>query len=169
MYFFAKGCDGMTEFQAEQIGNLRRQGVGYRSIGTIVGLSRDIVRNYCKSRGLDGYANDLTVNMQERMSQGKACWCCGREIRQPHTGRRRKFCTEKCRRDWWAAHPEAGKHSETASYHLTCAYCGKAFISYGNKTRKYCSHHCYIRDRFWREEDGREPYASPNKKEEIHE
>ena len=31
----------MTEFQAEQIENLRKQGVGYRSIGTIVGLSRD--------------------------------------------------------------------------------------------------------------------------------
>ena len=46
----------MAEFQAEQIENLRRQGVGYRSIGTIVGLSRDIVRNYCKSKGLDGYA-----------------------------------------------------------------------------------------------------------------
>ena len=46
----------MAEFQAEQIENLRRQGVGYRSIGNIVGLSRDIVRNYCKSKGLDGYA-----------------------------------------------------------------------------------------------------------------
>lgn len=151
----------MTEFQATQIENLRKQGVGYRSIGTIVGLSRDIVRNYCKNKGLDGYANDLKVNIQEQMSQGKACWSCGRKIDQPHTGRRRKFCSETCRREWWKAHPEAGRHSEDASYHLTCSYCGKAFISYGNKNRKYCSHSCYIRDRFWREEDGREPYVSP--------
>ena len=62
----------MTEFQAEQIENLRKQGVGYRSIGTIVGLSRDTVRNYCKSKGLDGYASDITVNIQEQMVLRKA-------------------------------------------------------------------------------------------------
>lgn len=62
----------MTEFQAEQIENLRKQGVGYRSIGTIVGLSRDIVRNDCKSKGLDGYASEITVNIQEQMALGKS-------------------------------------------------------------------------------------------------
>lgn len=157
----------MTEFQAAQIRNLRVQGVGYRGIATIVGLSRDIVRNYCKSQGLDGFATDLTVNMKEQMENGKACWCCGKEIKQPYTGRRRKFCSDKCRREWWAAHPEAGRHKEAAYYHLTCEYCGKTFVSYGNKNRKYCSHHCYVRDRFWRDEEGREPYVSP-KKEENH-
>ncbi|RXM53885.1 RNA polymerase subunit sigma-70, partial [Clostridium tetani] len=32
-------------------------------------------------------------------------------------------------------------------------YCGKEFSAYGNKNRKYCSHNCYIRDRFWRDEE----------------
>lgn len=155
----------MNEFQAAQIRNLRLQGVGYRGIGTIVGLSRDIVRNYCKSKGLDGLATDLKINMRERMETGRACWCCGRELEQPHTGRRRKFCSDKCRRDWWAAHPEARTQNETAYYHLTCVYCGKPFIAYGNKNRKYCSHNCYVHDRFWREEEGREPYIGPNQKE----
>lgn len=169
MHFYAERMDGMTEFQAEQIENLRKQGVGYRSIGTIVGLSRDIVRNYCKSKGLDGYASDITVNIQEQMALGKACWCCGKPIAQTRTGRPRKFCSDRCRRTWWAAHPEAGNHKAEATYHMTCAYCGKPFISYGNKNRKYCSHPCYIRDRFWREEDGREPYVKPARKEERHE
>lgn len=39
----------MTEQQAKQIVEMRLKGVGYKSIGTVVGLSRDIVRNYCKS------------------------------------------------------------------------------------------------------------------------
>ncbi len=95
----------MTEFQAEQIENLRKQGVGYRSIGTIVGLSRDIVRNYCKSKGLDGYASEITVNIQEQMALGKVCWCSGKPITQTRTGRPRKFCSDRCRRAWWAAHP----------------------------------------------------------------
>lgn len=46
----------MTEFQEKQIRDLRLQGTGYRAIASVVDLSRDIVRNYCKSHGLDGYA-----------------------------------------------------------------------------------------------------------------
>lgn len=42
----------MTEQQAKQIREMREQGIGYRSIALTVGLSRDIVRNFCKSRGL---------------------------------------------------------------------------------------------------------------------
>lgn len=41
----------MTEFQTEQIENLRRKDVGYRSIGMIVGLSRDIVRTTVSPKG----------------------------------------------------------------------------------------------------------------------
>ena len=42
---------------------------------------------------------------------------------------------------------------ETAMYPFTCTRCGKEFLSYGNQTRKYCSHDCYIRARFWEVED----------------
>ena len=35
-----------------------------------------------------------------------------------------------------------------ANYECTCEKCGKKFISYGNKDRKYCCHECYIEDRF---------------------
>ena len=52
---------------------------------------------------------------------------------------------------------------EVATY---CAYCGQPFQSYGNQTRKYCSHECYIHDRFWRAEEGREPYVSPRLRQE---
>ena len=43
----------------------------------------------------------------------------------------------------------------------TCANCGKPIIDFAKKKRRYCSHECYIRDRFWRLEDGREPYVPP--------
>ena len=57
--------------QAEQIRKMRTQGVGYRAIASVVGLSRDIVRNYCRSHGMDGYASALTKNIQEQMMLGK--------------------------------------------------------------------------------------------------
>lgn len=58
----------MTEQQAKQIREMREQGIGYRSIALTVGLSRDIVRNFCKSRGLSGYGSALTKNIREGMN-----------------------------------------------------------------------------------------------------
>lgn len=159
----------MTEFQAKQIRELRLKGTGYRVIASVVGLSRDVVRNYCKGHGLDGFASVLTLNMKEQMDMGHACLCCGKELKQPATGRRRKFCSEKCRREWWAAHQNDIQRKPTAYYEKTCVYCGKTFSAYGNRNRKYCSHECYVRDRFWREEEGREPYVSPAGLEEKNE
>lgn len=145
----------MTEAQAKQIVEMRLNGVGYKSIGTVVGLSRDIVRNYCKAHDLTGYASALKKNVQCRIESGDACQYCGGAIEKPKTGRPKKFCSDKCRREWWKSHPDLINRSEAASYKLKCVSCGKMFISYGNKNRKYCSHDCYIKYRFWRdEEDG---------------
>lgn len=143
----------MTQAQANQITKMRLKGVGYRAIGMAVGLSRDIVRNYCKSHNLGGYASVLTKNIQIMMDGGTACHYCGGEMTQPKTGRPKRFCCEKCRREWWKAHPGEIKRSSEASYELVCENCGKTFISYGNKNRKFCSHDCYIKYRFWRDEE----------------
>ncbi len=143
----------MTEAQAKQIVEMRLNGIGYKSIGTVVGLSRDIVRNYCKSHNLSGYASALKKNVQSRIESGEACLYCGGTIIKPKTGRPKKFCSEKCRREWWKNHPDQINRSEQAFYKLTCQCCGKTFRSYGNKNRKYCSHDCYIKNRFWRMEE----------------
>lgn len=142
----------MTEAQRDQIIKMRNAGQGYKLIASEVGLSRDVVRNYCKRHNLLGYGKAVELNVKERIENGEACMYCGAEIKKPKTGRPKKFCSEACRRKWWKMHPELINKSEAASYQLTCANCGREFISYGNKARKYCSHDCYIKDRFWREE-----------------
>jgi endogenous inhibitor of DNA gyrase (YacG/DUF329 family) len=141
----------LTESQEKQIWELRSKGLGYRSIASVLNLSRDIVRNYCKKKGLEGYAPAVTKNIQELMEQGKVCLECGKKIEQPQTGRHKKFCSDTCRRKWWKLNSEAITKKETAIYTLTCAKCGNKFESYGNKNRKYCSHDCYIKDRFYEE------------------
>ncbi len=137
----------MTESQRCQIVAMRKEGVGYHSIGVAIGLSRDIVRNYCKSHNLAGYGRVLKKNLRE----GKDCMHCGQKITQPTTGRKRKFCSEKCRREWWKGHPDWAKRGEQALYKFECEHCGRDFVSYGNNKRKYCSHECYIKARFWTE------------------
>lgn len=148
-----EGLGKMTEQQTKQIRKMREQGIGYRSIALSVGLSRDIVRNFCKAKGLSGYGSALTKNIQEQAMMGKACLYCGKEISPPPTGRPRKFCSESCRREWWKAHPERIRRKESAMYEMTCARCGRAFMSYGNRNRKYCGQECYIKARFWEVED----------------
>lgn len=139
----------MTDAQMAQVKELRMKGVGYRAVADALGLSRDIVRNYCRANGMGGYAAAAMKNVQEQAAGGNICICCGRGLIQPGNGRPRKFCSEKCRRQWWKMHPEAVNRK--AVYTMVCAHCGKGFESYGNGNRKYCSHDCYIKDRFWRD------------------
>ncbi len=150
----------MTEYQAKQIRDFRRHGAGYKAIASVTGLSRDIVRNYCKSHGLDGFAEEVTINMNEQIKRGLACQNCGAPLVRPHTGRPRRFCCDKCRFDWWAVHSAELRQDSEANYRLTCVHCGREFISYGNRNRKYCSHDCYIQHRFYGEGELREEKAT---------
>lgn len=145
----------MTDEQKNKIIELRKNGAGYKAIASEIGLSRDAVRSFCKSRNLSGFGVAAVMNISEQTENGNICPNCCKPITQPLKGRRKKFCSEKCRRDWWKEHPEKAAQKDTAQYHLKCTYCGKEFISYGNKNRKYCSHYCYIHDRFWKKEKGR--------------
>lgn len=146
----------MTAYQQRQVREFRLKGVGYRAIAAVVGVSRDEVRNFCKSRGLDGTG----ATVADRAQTERFCLQCNKKLPAHKQGRRRKFCSDQCRQKWWSAHPEAVARSEEATYEMVCQYCGQTFSSYGNKNRKYCNNQCYVRDRFWRMEEGREPYRS---------
>ena len=136
----------ITDLHARQIREHRMKGSGYKAIALAVGLSRDVVRNYCRGHGLDGHAEVLAVD--EQAHQDGACPNCGKVVAQPRTGRKRKFCSDACRRAWWSAHPFAVQSGATQ----TCACCGKTFAAYGSQRRRYCTKACYIQNRFRKSE-----------------
>ena len=138
----------MTDEQALQIRKLRAQGMGYRAIASVVNISRDTIRSYCKSVGIGGFRIEYEMNLRERMEDGRACAFCGAELKQPKTGRHKRFCSNICRRTYWRLHRDELKKNETAIYTMECPYCHKTFQAYGNKTRKYCCHEHYVLDRF---------------------
>ena len=74
------------------------------------------------------------------------CQECGEVVIQPPKRKLKKFCSDKCRMKWWNTHQYLIK--KEANYNIVCRNCGKQFVSYGNKERKYCCHACYIQDRF---------------------
>lgn len=138
----------MTEVQKKQILKMRKDGLGYKTIAGAVDLSRNAVRKFCKSHGMSGFGWVAAINTAERVQSGELCKNCYQKIKQPKKGRKKKFCSEECRRNWWKEHPEQIKKTDNAQYRLICTNCGREFISYGNKNRKYCSHSCYINKRF---------------------
>ena len=137
----------MTDYQKTQIEQLRGRGAGYKLIAAMTGLSRDIVRNYCKSHRLTCDAESES-NLRERIKQGLVCKNCGGPLTRAHTGRPRSFCSDACRSAWWTNHKNVLNRNPEATYAFTCLNCGKPFTAYGNSKRKYCCHECYIEHRF---------------------
>jgi len=153
-YYKKKEANKVTTYQEMKIKELRFKGVGYKSISLMLDLNRDQVRYYCKKAGLAGTKEELAAKIEEEKKKGETCAYCGEVMIRSKYAPTKKFCQEKCRRDWWKEHPEKRKKSVAASYVKTCEFCKRPFTTYGNKNRKYCSHDCYIKDRFWRDEDG---------------
>ena len=142
----------MTDAQKEEIYRLRLQGIGYKTIAREIFLTVDVVKGYCKRHNLTGPAEMIQVNAQE---SDLGCLQCKKTVQQKERGRTKMFCSDDCRYTWWNDNKDKRTKNEIAIYQYTCAYCGKHCSSYGNKARKFCSHFCFVRSRFYQEEDGR--------------
>ncbi len=128
----------MTDLQKKTIRAMRLQGISYVKIGEDLGLSDNTVRSYCRRNGLG-----------EKAKNTIACKQCGKLIKIVPKQKPRMFCSDACRTAWWNSHQDCVNRK--AVYDYTCAHCGRAFTAYGNQKRKYCSHSCYIADRFGEE------------------
>ena len=138
----------MDEFQKKRICELRADGCGYKLIAAELGVSRDVVRNFCRKNGLNGHLAQTDENIRKMIIDNALCDNCGKPIKQKNKGKPRRFCSDECRRSWWKENAEKGQRNETALYKCICKFCKMEFTSYGNNHRKYCSHECYIKDRF---------------------
>lgn len=129
----------MTEEQRMHIISLREEGNGYKKISQVLGLSENTVKSFCQRRKIDRATVSATVNEHK-------CLCCGKTVKQTPGRKQKKFCSDKCRMKWWNSHLDQVQRK--ANYDFVCPVCKKTFTVYGNANRKYCSHECYIEDRF---------------------
>lgn len=65
----------------------------------------------------------------------KHCGCSFEQRTGP--GRKQKFCSEECQRDWWAQNREQHK-----SYTYICQQCGKEYVAKEKNRDKFCSREC---------------------------
>ena len=126
----------MTGAQKQAILRARAAGVTYSQIADKVGLPLNTVKSCCRRAGVS-VSEDFTANTDTCNS----CKNCGKTLPHREKVKPKKFCREACRRAYWK-----GRHKKI--YPVACAHCGRAFKSYGNTNRKYCSRGCYIAARF---------------------
>ncbi|MGL5972653.1 MAG: RNA polymerase subunit sigma-70 [Oscillospiraceae bacterium] len=133
----------MTTKQKQAIVSLRDGGFGYMTIANALGISKENVKSYCRYHGLTGKKAD---NNSRISLEHSFCPHCGKLLTQSLGRKKRKFCCDDCRSAWWNTHQD--KVNKQAVYNFTCASCGKPFTAYGNASRKYCCHECYIKARY---------------------
>lgn len=132
----------MTNEQKQRIEELRHSGIGYASIAATLELTKNQVSAYCRRNGLTGEMIPVEKDDIQR------CKNCRKPINQIPGKKPIKFCSSACCQSWWNTHPNEVKRKPEATYSFVCACCKKPFAAYGNRHRKYCSHACYITDRF---------------------
>lgn len=129
----------LTPHLQEQIRTMRTAGVTYSKISEFLDLNVNSVKSWCRRNNIEPDVYGM-IGVEP---EGVWCRSCGTELSRE---RRAKFCSDTCRRAWWAAHPDLIKRR--AFYQFSCTRCGAKFEAYGNSTRRYCTHSCYIQHRF---------------------
>lgn len=122
----------MTLEEKNKIYQLKKEGYGYKKIANELGLSVSSVQSFLKRNPMD---LDLLGT----------CKRCGMTIQSIKGKKRKQFCSDRCRWDWWNSHIK--EVNKKAFYTLTCKHCGKEFTAYGNQKRVYCCHDCYVKDK----------------------
>ena len=141
----------MTNEQKTVVESLRSQGLGYKRIAAQTGISANTVKSYLRKYAPVAVEQEVPVISPESAvvissDIQPVCRQCGKPVAQNPGRKEKKFCSDSCRTRWWNNHLDLVKRR--AIYHFTCPTCGRDFSAYGNAHRKYCSHSCYIEDRF---------------------
>ena len=97
-------------------------------ISKITGIKLETIKSYFKRH-------------KNMMPKSIKCLNCGKTLTTTKGKKNKKFCCDKCRNQYWNSHLD--QVNKQAYYKLVCEHCGKEFLSYGNKRRKFCSRECY--------------------------
>lgn len=146
----------MLDEMKSQVILLRQHGMKPRQIAQYTGAPVSSAWSICRNEKLKSFPAD--EGLLEKIEKHKACAYCGETLMQPMTGRRKRFCSDQCRRAYWKAHRDEMKKNPKSVYTKMCPFCGKTFEVYGNRKRKYCCHEHYVWDHFGSPYDKEEKY-----------
>jgi endogenous inhibitor of DNA gyrase (YacG/DUF329 family) len=138
----------LTDEEKGQVLAYREQGLGYKKIASILGVTENTIKGFCKRQVAVKEIPILEEKIVVPIAIKHICRNCGIPVEQNSGRKEKKFCSDRCRMSWWNSHAE--QVNRKANYEIVCPNCKKKFISYGNKERRYCCHDCYLEDRYGR-------------------
>lgn len=122
--------------QKEIILSLRQKGTSYSEIAQALMLSPNTVKSICyRHKGQFHQEGPPSNNIN-------VCRNCGGSLWQKPGTKKKLFCSDRCRYTWW------NRSRSKQPYRLVCHYCGRDFISFGNRKRKFCGRECYLLSRY---------------------
>lgn len=121
----------MTIEERDQVQEYQRQGLGYRRIAALTGISVNTLRNYCRRHP---YIED------EAGTTVRPCKQCGAKVKTKPHQKAKLYCSDECRMAWWSAHQNKINHKST--YTKICANCGATFDSVHPEAR-FCNRECF--------------------------
>lgn len=121
----------MTDEDMGRISSLKQQGKSAAAIAEMLDISVNTVKSY--------------LRRHPGTEDTHVCPQCGKAVPQNKGRKEKRFCSDKCRMGWWRSHQ--AEMDKKAYYTLVCQQCGKEFVSYGNRGRKFCSRECYGKHR----------------------
>lgn len=125
----------MTEIQKQQIQTMRSNGLVFADIADKLHLSVNSVKSYCRRNAIWKQENTAAL-----------CKHCGAVLNNTPGHRQKTFCSAVCQQKYWWENRNLMHHHALIS--VTCPACGKSFTAYKGHHRKYCSHACYVADRY---------------------
>lgn len=116
----------MLTNKENEIIRLRRNGESLKDIATFVNMPLGSVKSFIARNDIHPYTEGY-------------CKQCGAKLTYTDHKKKRQFCSVNCKDKWW---------NTNRTYTFTCKHCNKVFIKHRNDKPLYCSHACYIADRF---------------------
>ncbi len=116
----------MTTQQRDQILTMKARGYGYKKIAKELDISENTIKSVLR-----------------RKSDEPHCKNCGAVLYNTSGHRQKIFCSGKCRYAYWRKNA-----SSKGTVKSVCLNCGAEFSDYSYRHRKYCSHSCYISNRY---------------------
>ncbi len=123
----------IPNIKKEAVLSMYQQGQKYNEIAESLFLSPNTVKSICRRSGIKPIQMDKPGH--------ERCRNCGVPLRHSPGSKPKTFCSDRCRYTWW------NRRRKLQPHHLVCSYCGRRFISYGNKKRKFCGRECYLLSR----------------------
>lgn len=134
----------LTEEQKMEVLKLRDAGIGYLVIANRIGVGRDKVRDYCRTKAARESADRIGVSIstsernalvtKAKLYTCKHCQCSF--YKRDSDISSATYCSSECQKE----HRNKKRRETREKKESICRACGKTFVRTGNQT--YCSKEC---------------------------